>query len=83
MNDTATLEERFAGSLLGLAVGDALGAHFEGQTPQESYEQTIANVTTLGWTDTIAAMSGAISGTYLGVDSIPSHLLLVGDTRRS
>jgi poly(ADP-ribose) glycohydrolase ARH3 len=28
-----TLEERFAGCLLGLAVGDALGAHFEGQSP--------------------------------------------------
>lgn len=34
MNKTATLEERFAGSLLGLAVGDALGAHFEGQSPE-------------------------------------------------
>jgi poly(ADP-ribose) glycohydrolase ARH3 len=28
-----TLEERYAGCLLGLAVGDALGAHFEGQSP--------------------------------------------------
>ncbi len=27
-----SLEDRFAGCLLGLAVGDALGAHFEGQT---------------------------------------------------
>ena len=29
-----TLENRFAGSLLGLAVGDALGAHFEGHAPE-------------------------------------------------
>ena len=27
------LEHRFTGCLLGLAVGDVLGAHFEGQTP--------------------------------------------------
>jgi len=27
-----TTEERFAGCILGLAVGDAVGAHFEGQT---------------------------------------------------
>jgi poly(ADP-ribose) glycohydrolase ARH3 len=33
MNAVApTTEERFAGCLLGLAVGDALGAHFERQT---------------------------------------------------
>ncbi|MBX3413311.1 MAG: ADP-ribosylglycohydrolase family protein [Pirellulales bacterium] len=29
-----TLEDRFIGCLLGLAVGDALGAHFEGQSPE-------------------------------------------------
>jgi poly(ADP-ribose) glycohydrolase ARH3 len=29
-----TLEERFEGGLLGLAVGDALGAGFEGQSPE-------------------------------------------------
>jgi ADP-ribosylglycohydrolase len=29
-----TLNERFAGTLLGLAVGDALGAPFEGQSPE-------------------------------------------------
>lgn len=32
MSQTASIDERFAGCLLGLAVGDALGAHFEGQT---------------------------------------------------
>ncbi|MCO6042485.1 ADP-ribosylglycohydrolase family protein [Aeoliella sp. ICT_H6.2] len=31
MTTQPTLEERFVGCLLGLAVGDALGAHFEGQ----------------------------------------------------
>lgn len=28
------LQDRFTGCLLGLAVGDALGAHFEGQSPE-------------------------------------------------
>jgi len=28
-----TLEDRFTGCLLGLAVGDALGSRFEGQSP--------------------------------------------------
>jgi poly(ADP-ribose) glycohydrolase ARH3 len=32
ISDTPTLEERFTGCLLGLTVGDALGAHFEGQS---------------------------------------------------
>jgi poly(ADP-ribose) glycohydrolase ARH3 len=31
--DEPTLEDRFVGCLMGLAVGDALGAHFEGQSP--------------------------------------------------
>lgn len=31
---THTLADRFAGCLLGLAIGDALGAHFEGQSPE-------------------------------------------------
>src|SRR5262249_4596528 len=31
--EPATLEDHFVGSLLGLAVGDALGGCFEGQTP--------------------------------------------------
>lgn len=31
--DSRTVEDRFVGCLLGLAVGDALGAHFEGQSP--------------------------------------------------
>ena len=31
---SVTLEDRFAGCLLGLAVGDALGAHFEGRSPE-------------------------------------------------
>ncbi|WP_425394934.1 ADP-ribosylglycohydrolase family protein [Aeoliella sp.] len=31
MSTEPTLEDRFVGCLLGLAVGDALGAHFEGQ----------------------------------------------------
>ena len=31
--DKITREERFVGCLIGLAVGDALGSHFEGQSP--------------------------------------------------
>jgi len=32
MTDFPSLKDRFAGCLLGLAVGDALGSHFEGQS---------------------------------------------------
>jgi poly(ADP-ribose) glycohydrolase ARH3 len=46
-----------------------------GLTP-DSYEETIGNAILLGGdTDTIAAMAGAISGAYLGVQAIPDHLL--------
>jgi poly(ADP-ribose) glycohydrolase ARH3 len=46
-----------------------------GLTP-DSYEETIGNAILLGGdTDTIAAMAGAISGAYLGVQAIPNHLL--------
>ena len=41
-----------------------------------SYEETIGTAILLGGdTDTIAAMAGAISGAFLGWQSIPSHLL--------
>lgn len=44
-------------------------------TPHD-YGETIANVIVLGGdTDTIAAMAGAISGAYLGVEAIPTHLV--------
>lgn len=33
-NDSPSLEDRFVGCMLGLAVGDALGAHFEGHLPE-------------------------------------------------
>lgn len=33
MAQPTSLQDRFAGCLLGLAVGDALGSHFEGQAP--------------------------------------------------
>ena len=42
----------------------------------ESYEETIANVIFLGGdTDTLAAMTGAISGAYLGSDRLPTRLV--------
>ncbi|PQO28813.1 ADP-ribosylglycohydrolase family protein [Blastopirellula marina] len=42
----------------------------------ESYAETIGNVILLGGdTDTLAAMAGAISGAYLGVEAIPKRLL--------
>ena len=42
----------------------------------DSYADTIANVIFLGGdTDTMAAMAGAISGAYLGIDAIPTSLL--------
>lgn len=41
----------------------------------ESYEETIGNCIFLGGdTDTIAAMAGALSGAYLGIKRLPSHL---------
>jgi poly(ADP-ribose) glycohydrolase ARH3 len=41
-----------------------------------SYEQTIGNAILLGGdTDTIAAMAGAVSGAYLGINALPAHLL--------
>lgn len=44
-------------------------------TPQ-SYADTIANVIFLGGdTDTTAAMAGAISGAFLGIEAIPCNLL--------
>lgn len=44
-------------------------------TPDD-FGATIANVIVLGGdTDTIAAMAGAISGAYLGIEAIPSHLI--------
>jgi poly(ADP-ribose) glycohydrolase ARH3 len=36
---TATLSDRFAGCLLGLAVGDGLGAPYEGLAAQDIYNQ--------------------------------------------
>lgn len=42
----------------------------------ESYDQVVSNAILIGGdTDTIAAMAGAISGAYLGVDAIPKHFL--------
>jgi poly(ADP-ribose) glycohydrolase ARH3 len=42
----------------------------------DSYERTIANAVFLGGdTDTIAAMAGALSGAYLGIDCLPNRLL--------
>ncbi|QDU56764.1 ADP-ribosylglycohydrolase family protein [Aeoliella mucimassa] len=49
----------------------------------DSYGATIANAIMLGGdTDTIAAMAGAISGAYLGVEAIPRHLLDALEDRR-
>lgn len=46
-----------------------------GLTP-DSYSETVGDAILLGGdTDTIAAMAGAISGAYLGVQAIPGHLL--------
>ncbi|WP_442485344.1 ADP-ribosylglycohydrolase family protein [Aeoliella sp. SH292] len=46
-----------------------------GLTP-DSFAKTIGNVILLGGdTDTLAAMAGAISGAYLGVQGIPAHLV--------
>ena len=43
---------------------------------RDSFSQTIAEAIFLGGdTDTIAAMAGALSGAYLGIDEIPSHLI--------
>jgi poly(ADP-ribose) glycohydrolase ARH3 len=42
----------------------------------DSYEQTIANLIFLGGdTDTLAAMAGAVSGSFLGIQGIPERLI--------
>ena len=42
----------------------------------ESFEQAISNVIFLGGdTDTLAAMTGALSGAYVGVGRLPRHLV--------
>lgn len=42
----------------------------------DSYTETIGNVILLGGdTDTMAAMAGAISGAYLGIEGIPARLM--------
>ena len=42
----------------------------------DSYETAVANAVFLGGdTDTIAAMTAALAGAYLGVGAIPHHLL--------
>jgi poly(ADP-ribose) glycohydrolase ARH3 len=41
-----------------------------------SYDDTVARAIGLGGdTDTVAAMAGAVSGAFLGIDAIPAHLL--------
>lgn len=84
------LKDRFAGCLLGLAIGDALGGKFEAQSADairarfSSVEQLIAypqeeiwyRIILLGGdTDTLAAMAGALSGAYLGAGRLPSRLV--------
>ncbi|MHC5542714.1 ADP-ribosylglycohydrolase family protein, partial [Singulisphaera rosea] len=42
----------------------------------DSFEETIGHVILLGGdTDTLAAMAGALAGSYLGVERIPSRLV--------
>jgi poly(ADP-ribose) glycohydrolase ARH3 len=44
----------------------------------DSYEEAVARAIGLGGdTDTVAAMAGAISGAFLGIDAIPAHLLRI------
>jgi len=44
----------------------------------ESYETTVSNVIFLGGdTDTLAAMAGALSGTYLGASRLPNRLVVL------
>jgi len=44
-------------------------------TPNDYYEVISSAIYLGGDTDTIAAMAGALSGAYLGVDAIPPHLI--------
>lgn len=44
------------------------------RTPDDYFETICTAIEAGGDTDTTAAMAGAISGAYLGVDAIPSHL---------
>ncbi len=44
------------------------------KTPDDYLETICTAISAGGDTDTTAAMAGAISGAYLGIDAIPSHL---------
>jgi ADP-ribosylglycohydrolase len=44
------------------------------KTPGDYWETVCTAIRAGGDTDTTAAMAGAISGAYLGLDLIPSHL---------
>jgi ADP-ribosylglycohydrolase len=45
------------------------------RTPEDYWETICTAISGGGDTDTTAAMAGAISGAYLGIDALPSHLL--------
>lgn len=55
-----TRADRFLGCLLGQAIGDAVGSPVEGMSAD---------------TDTLAAMTGALSGAHLGVSELPAPLV--------
>jgi len=66
-----------------ISFGSSLPAHRSVMTAitcftvwPDSYERAIARAIAMGEdTDTLAAIAGALSGAYLGIDAIPPHLL--------
>jgi poly(ADP-ribose) glycohydrolase ARH3 len=44
------------------------------RTPEDYWETICTAIAVGGDVDTTAAMAGAISGTYLGLEAVPSHL---------
>jgi ADP-ribosylglycohydrolase len=69
--------DRFEGCLLGLALGDALGARYEGGLAERLLWSFIASTTggRVRWTDTIGAMAGAIWGAANGARKLPALAL--------
>ena len=59
----------------GFVISSVLWSLYSFLRSPDNYMETICTAVSAGGdTDTTAAMAGAVSGAYLGLDAIPSHL---------
>lgn len=71
MQQDRAMQEKLKGMLVGLAVGDALGASVEFMAPG-SFEQGMLMAVNLGDdADTVGAIYGQLAGAYYGLEGIP------------